>query len=94
MSYPQVVNEVASAINAVIHVIVVSVAKVLPVLAVMIIGLAAIDVFVGDVSEVTAFKGEAFKGDAQPEPFLSDAHQAEIQLSSNTSVDTAAVNQE
>lgn len=85
MSYPQVINEVAGAINAVINVIAVSVIKVLPVLVVMLIGLAAIDVFVGALLE----------SDAQKEtPFLSDSHSAEIQLSSNATLDATAASQE
>ncbi len=85
MSYPQVISEVAGAINAVINVIAGSVLKVLPVLLVMLLGLAAIDVFVGTLLE----------GNARPEtPFLSESQQAEIKLSSNDTVDVASVPQE
>jgi hypothetical protein len=74
MSYPQVINEVAGAINAVISVIASSVFKVLPVLLVLLMVMAAIDVFVG-----TLFEGEA----RTETPFVSGNPRAEIHLSSN-----------
>lgn len=74
MSYPQVINEVAGAINAVISVIASSVFKVLPVLLVMLMVMAAIDVFVG-----TLFEGETHT----ETPFVSGNPPAEIHLSSN-----------
>lgn len=82
MSYPQVINEIAGAIHSVINVITGSVLKVLPVLMVIVIGLAAVDVFVGAL----------FDGEVQTEtPILSGSHPAEIQLSSNVTVDTTTI---
>ena len=85
MSYPQVINEVAGAINAVINVIAGSVLKVLPILLLILIGFASLDIFFGTLLE----------GKSQTErPFLTKNHPAEMQLSSNETVETTAVNQE
>lgn len=77
MSFPYVINEVASAISAVIHVIAWSVIKALPILVAILIGLIAIDIVIGSV-----FENEAPTGS----PFLSGNSQAEIQLSATESI--------
>lgn len=72
MSTPQVINEVATAINEVISVIAGSVLKVLPVFVLMLMGLAVLDVFLGGL----------FEDDAKNQtPFLSDHSESEIQHS-------------
>lgn len=75
MSYPHVINEVASAVNSVINVIAWSVLKVLPVLVAMLIGLIAINMLIGSVVETEAPTGS---------PFLSETPQTDIQLTANT----------
>ena len=78
MSYPHVINEVASAVNSVINVIAWSVLKVLPVLVAMLIGLIAIDMLIGSVVESDT---------PTASPFLSSNSQADIQLTANASRD-------
>jgi hypothetical protein len=78
MSYPAVINEVASAISGVINVIAWSVLKILPVLVAMLIGLVALEMVLGSM----------FEDEAQSEsPFLSETSQSDIQLTSNEQVD-------
>ncbi|HSI27666.1 MAG: hypothetical protein ACAH05_08160 [Methylophilus sp.] len=81
MSYPAVINEVASAINGVINVIAWSVLKVLPVLVAMLIGLIAVDMVIGSM-----FDDESKK----ESPFLSETSQAEMQLTSNEQVNSVS----
>jgi hypothetical protein len=77
MSYPAVINEVASAINGVINVIAWSVLKVLPVLVAMLIGLIAVDMMMESM-----FEDESQTGS----PFLSETSQTDIQLTSNEQI--------
>ncbi len=81
MSYPAVINEVASAINGVINVIAWSVLKVLPVLVAVLIGLIAVDMVIGSM-----FDDESKK----ESPFLSETSQAEMQLTSNEQVNSVS----
>ncbi len=78
MSYPHVVNEVASAINSVIVVIAWTVLKALPAILAMVIALSAFTIFIESM----------FESESQPAPgFLAQPAQTDLQMATNDAIE-------